>query len=349
MKNHFHLFFLLLLLLSVSSIAQPLIEGNWTGILHQNPTERTPFTEYKFSMQLHEKDGEVTGISTLIAGPNFGILDLKGTFANNALTFQEDRLEKEKRTAKFSWCLKSGTLKLTKEGIHLKLEGDWTGYVMSGNEKTACSPGKIVLMKEQGFVTLKGFVVDEKTIQPIPAFIKIVNTATHKVEAEVHTAKGEFDIKLPDGDKYELTVESPDYFTRHQAIDLKNSIIRNLPMMPMTAGQKVTLKSILFQKSTSVLTADSYPELERFSSLLANNPSIHIELQGYTSNEGDAEKNMTLSAERVKVIKDYFVAKGINPTRIMTHAFGAQKPIMPNDSEENRKLNRRVEVLILSK
>jgi outer membrane protein OmpA-like peptidoglycan-associated protein len=349
MKNTLVLSLFLFLLLPLTSFTQSVITGNWTGTLHQNPTDRTPFTEYKFSMKLQEQNGVVTGISTLIAGPNFGVLDLKGSFANNAFVFEEDRLEQEKKTKVFRWCLKSGALKLTKEGTHLKLTGDWTGYVMDGNIKSPCSPGTLILVKEQGFISLKGFVVDEKTIHPIPAHIKIVNVTTKKEEAFLKTTTGEFDIKLPGGDEYELTVESQDYLTRYQHIHLQSSSILNLSMKAIQAGQTVALKSILFQKGTSILTSDSYPELERFTSLLTNNPTINIELQGHTSNEGDAAKNLTLSEERVKVIKSFLVGKGINASRVGTKAFGAQKPVAPNDTEENKKLNRRVEFLILNK
>jgi outer membrane protein OmpA-like peptidoglycan-associated protein len=349
MKNSSVLSLFLFLLIPLTSFTQSVITGNWTGTLHQNPTDRTPFTEYKFSMKLQEQNGMVAGISTLIAGPNFGVLDLKGSFAKNVLVFEEDRLEKEKKTKVFTWCLKSGTLKLIKEGTHLKLAGDWTGYYMDGNEKKACSPGTLVLVKEQGFISLKGFVVDEKTIKPIPAHIKIMNVSTKKEEVALQTTSGEFDIKLPGGDEYELTVEAQDYLTRYQPIDFKSSMILNLTMKPIQAGETVALKSILFQKGTSILTANSYPELERFTSLLVNNPTINIELQGHTSNEGDAAKNLTLSEERVKTIKNFLVTKGINASRVGTKAFGDQKPVAPNDTEENKKLNRRVEFLILNK
>jgi outer membrane protein OmpA-like peptidoglycan-associated protein len=336
------------ILLSIFSLAQSDIVGSWTGTLYQNPTDKTPFTEYKFSMNLKEKEGEVAGVSTLITGPNFGIIDLTGQFLNETFTFEEYYVEKEKHTTNFNWCLKSGTLKLTRVGTQLKLEGKWTGHVMNGKTRTECGPGRIVLIKEQGFISIKGFVVNEKTIKPIPAYIKIVNKATMKEVAYLNTKTGEFDIKLPGGSEYEITVEAQDYLTRYQNIKLLSSSIINLPMKEIEAGQTVTLKSILFQKSTSILTADSYPELERFCHLLSSNPSVNIELQGHTSNEGDAAKNMTLAEERVNTIKNYLVTKGINPARIRTRAFGSEKPIAPNDTEENRKLNRRVEFLILN-
>ncbi|MBX9851056.1 MAG: OmpA family protein [Cytophagaceae bacterium] len=109
------------------------------------------------------------------------------------------------------------------------------------------------------------------------------------------------------------------------------------------------LNNILFERGTSTLTQDSYAELERLGKFLLENPKVEIELQGHTSNEGDATKNMELSAQRVKSVKNYLASKQINENRIKTKAFGSQNPIAPNDTEESKKKNRRVEFIILKK
>jgi outer membrane protein OmpA-like peptidoglycan-associated protein len=206
-----------------------------------------------------------------------------------------------------------------------------------------------VLTKELGFISLKGYVVDEKTMLPIASSIRIVNKTTGKEEALLNTVTGEFDIKLPGKNKYELTVEANGYLTHYEHITLTASTILNLPLKPIEVGQKVPLKNILFQKGTPDLTIDSYPELDRLNKFLSKNPTVHIELDGHTSNEGDAGKNLVLSEQRVTVIKNYLVSKGVDGTRIKVKAFGSQKPIMQNDTEEHRQLNRRVEFLILNK
>ena len=61
------------------------------------------------------------------------------------------------------------------------------------------------------------------------------------------------------------------------------------------------------------------------------------------SNTGDAAKNMDLSQRRGNTIKKYLVTKGIDENRLKTQGFGDTRPLVANDSEENKAKNRRVE------
>lgn len=343
------LFVLLALLASGISFSQSKLTGNWTGTLYQDPAAGTPYNEYKFSMMLVEKNGVVTGYSTIMVSTNYGVLELTGTYSNNKFTFQENKIRKEKKDGFFNWCYKGGTIALKEKGEMLVLEGNWTGYTMNGSTKNQCSPGRLVLTKEMGFISLKGHTIDEKTSAPISAKVKIINLTTQKEETNFNTATGEFDIKLPGKNKYELTVESRGYLTRYEQVDLTESKILNIPLTPIQIGQNVPLSNILFERGTNVLTKDSYPELERLNKFLTDNSSVKIQLQGHTSSEGNSKDNMKLSELRVQTIKDYLSGKGIESSRISIKAFGGTKPIAPNDTEENRKKNRRVEFVIMSK
>jgi outer membrane protein OmpA-like peptidoglycan-associated protein len=348
MKNYL-IYFLLLSGIAGTVNAQSIITGNWTGTLHQNASAGAYKTEYKFSMVLEEKNGEIKGVSTIITAPNFGIMELKGNYANGYVTFEEYKIRQENKVEIFQWCYKAGKLKLITEGAQMRLEGNWTGYAMFGSRKTICSPGSIVITKEVGFISLKGHVVDEKTNSVIPAHIKIINITTGKEEAKITTNTGDFDIKLPGSNKYELTVESQGYLTRHEQVDLVSSKILNIPLNQIEVGQKVALKNVLFERSTADLMSNSFPELDRLYKFLKENSTVTIELDGHTSNEGSSDKNIELSEKRVIAIKKFLTDKDILASRINTKAFGAQHPIAPNDTEDNRKLNRRVEFVILSK
>ncbi len=80
---------------------------------------------------------------------------------------------------------------------------------------------------------------------------------------------------------------------------------------------------------------------------LKSNPKVEIELEGHTDNRGDVKKNLVLSQQRVDKIKTYLVSKGISQKRIKGKGYGGSKPIATSDSEEARRLNRRVEFRIL--
>jgi outer membrane protein OmpA-like peptidoglycan-associated protein len=81
-------------------------------------------------------------------------------------------------------------------------------------------------------------------------------------------------------------------------------------------------------------------------SFLKSNEQVNIELAGHTDNIGNPSKNIKLSQERVNTVKEYLVSKGIDSSRITGKGYGGAKPIASNNSEETRKLNRRVEFII---
>ena len=75
-------------------------------------------------------------------------------------------------------------------------------------------------------------------------------------------------------------------------------------------------------------------------------PTVNIALEGHTDNTGDAAKNRVLSKQRADAVKAQLVAKGVNASRVATRGFGDAKAIAPNDTEEGRAKNRRIELKI---
>ena len=105
----------------------------------------------------------------------------------------------------------------------------------------------------------------------------------------------------------------------------------------------------LFEKDVNrtietVVKADDQDHiLDEVVEYLATNKGIKMEIQGHTDNKGSAEYNMKLSYKRADSVRRYIVGKGIAPERLKVNGFGFSKPVVPNDSDENRTRNRRVE------
>jgi OOP family OmpA-OmpF porin len=78
-------------------------------------------------------------------------------------------------------------------------------------------------------------------------------------------------------------------------------------------------------------------------------PGIEIIVNGYSDDIGTEEYNFDLSKDRASAVKNYLVQNGIGSHRISTNGFGKTRPIAPNDSEEGRQLNRRIEIVIIKK
>lgn len=75
----------------------------------------------------------------------------------------------------------------------------------------------------------------------------------------------------------------------------------------------------------------------------------HIKLVGFTCNIGTDEVNQQLSDDRAAEVKKYLMSKGIQEHRIKTEGRGKLTPAVPNDSDESRQLNRRVEMVIINR
>jgi outer membrane protein OmpA-like peptidoglycan-associated protein len=121
----------------------------------------------------------------------------------------------------------------------------------------------------------------------------------------------------------------------------------NFKLQPIEVGAIVNLKSVLFELGTTTLLEESYSELNVVVDFLNTNPKVEIELEGHTDNRGDSKKNVVLSQQRVDKIKSYLVSKGISGKRIKGKGFGGSRPIATNNTEEARRLNRRVEFRIV--
>ncbi len=119
------------------------------------------------------------------------------------------------------------------------------------------------------------------------------------------------------------------------------------PMVPLEKGRPIALPNVYFDQSSPVLRPESYTELNQLADVLKTNPGLMIEIRGHTDNQGDFDLNVKLSRDRCQAILDYLVNKGIAKHRLKAVGRGPIDSIAPNNNEENRKKNRRVEFMVL--
>jgi outer membrane protein OmpA-like peptidoglycan-associated protein len=124
-------------------------------------------------------------------------------------------------------------------------------------------------------------------------------------------------------------------------------IHKDLYLVPIEIGQVVRLNNVFFDFDKWDLRPESFIELDRVVTLLKENPSIEIELSAHTDSRGSDDYNFKLSDNRAKSCVEYIISRGIQPSRIKAQGYGETKPVVPNDTDENRQLNRRVEFTIL--
>ncbi len=128
----------------------------------------------------------------------------------------------------------------------------------------------------------------------------------------------------------------------------KTSTVDSL-MTSLTVGDKVVLKTVFFDQSSYIIRPEVMPELNALVRMLKTNPELEIQLEGHTDNTGDPRLNQYLSEHRAKVLHSYLINHGVEENRVSWKGLGGSQPIAPNDTEENKAKNRRVEYKILKK
>lgn len=149
---------------------------------------------------------------------------------------------------------------------------------------------------------------------------------------------------------YNIRIAANGYVSSLEKLDANGLDMRNVEMnfslQPVEVGTTVNLRNVLFAQARADILPESYPELDLVVNFLRENPKVRIELMGHTDGRGVPADNVRLSQQRVDRVKEYLVSKGISSRRISGKGLGGSKPIASNDTEETRRMNRRVEFVI---
>ena len=106
-------------------------------------------------------------------------------------------------------------------------------------------------------------------------------------------------------------------------------------------------EKLLFGFVQSDIQASQKPALEALSKQLQQYNLNKIKVVGYTDNIGDPSYNQTLSEKRASTVSQIFIETGFKTQNIQSMGRGASQPLVENSSEENRALNRRVNIIII--
>ncbi|MBL0183558.1 MAG: OmpA family protein [Chitinophagaceae bacterium] len=105
-------------------------------------------------------------------------------------------------------------------------------------------------------------------------------------------------------------------------------------------------QNVFFSTGSSKLLAKSFPKLNDVVTILKENLTYKVNIDGHTDNTGKADKNQTLSESRAASVKAYLVSKGIDESRLTSTGYGQDKPIADNKTAAGRGKNRRVEMTV---
>ncbi len=108
-------------------------------------------------------------------------------------------------------------------------------------------------------------------------------------------------------------------------------------------SQTVVLTDVRFKLDSAELTDDANGTLDNVAKALESQKNLAVEIGGYADNMGSAEYNKELSQKRAETVRSYLIAKGVDGSRLTATGYGEKKPVVSNDTEAGREMNRRVE------
>ena len=214
-------------------------------------------------------------------------------------------------------------------------------------------------LRPQVVSTISGTIVDLNK-KPIEANIlwEDLNTGEQIGQARSNPVDGSYFIVLPTGKNYGYFVDHPSYFPASNNVDLRNKetmeeINVNVDVVSydeMINNQRsVKINNLFFETAKYDLKSESFSELNRVAEILkrAKLEGVKIEISGHTDNIGEAAYNLGLSDYRARSVANYLISKGVDASMLVVIGFGYSKPVVDNNSEANRALNRRVELKLI--
>ena len=158
------------------------------------------------------------------------------------------------------------------------------------------------------------------------------------------------DTALRIGRELSLQVSAPGYLffdtLIHTGKDTQERTV-DVRLQPLQKDLVLQLRNIQFEYASHELTESSNDALEALAQLMLINPTLRIELSAHTDDQGSDRYNDRLSSLRGEAVANWLVQHGIDSKRMEAKGYGKRKPLVPNDSDENRALNRRVEIKVI--
>lgn len=237
------------------------------------------------------------------------------------------------------------------EGIYVSAIGEDAYFVRDNDIYKVKLPEEL---RPLPTTIIKGTLTDGVTGLPIQTYI-IYRDMVSDVMTGITIAdhNGNFEIVLPSGDNYTFYGEKDGYYPLSENLDLSRSeryeeLKINLKLYPVKRNKPIPLNSLFFAENSAILQKESYAELNRLVDLLKTYPKVVIRIDGHTDSDGTETHNQTLSENRAKAVYNYIIEQGIPADRLSSKGFGETLPIADNDTEEGKKMNRRVEFMVIS-
>lgn len=192
---------------------------------------------------------------------------------------------------------------------------------------------------------LSGLLIDSISGYPLVGAVMVVDLDNGvEIAPKKINKKGFFEFDLKKNNKYRIYVIGENFLTIREDIVLNNDTSFNIITESIDKAKPLVFESLEFELNSYKLSGDVKPKLDYIVRFLERYPMYKLSIEGHTDSDGNPEYNRTLSLQRAEQIETYVEKEGNLPTeRVVAVGKGESEPLVPNDSPENKKKNRRVE------
>jgi outer membrane protein OmpA-like peptidoglycan-associated protein len=208
-------------------------------------------------------------------------------------------------------------------------------------------------IRRVGRTNLTGNVRDASTLQGLRAQVEIINNETSASVERTLTDRstGRYSTSFITYDNYSIIVTAPGYWMHSERLILDpylaiQDVERDVLLENIVIGSTFQLANLNFAPGSSEIPNEAIPELDRLIRQLRDNPNVRIRIVGH-SDATETLDDRNISARRAEAVMRYMVQNGFS--NIEFTGLEASQPLAPNDTEDNRRRNRRVEIVIVDK
>jgi len=193
---------------------------------------------------------------------------------------------------------------------------------------------------------LKGTLINAQTKKPFRGIVSVIDLDEGvEVAPKYLREDGSFDFSLINKRNYLLIIQGEDFFRIEEIFFMDGDKEINLETDPIES--RMAFKSLEFENNKADILPSMHEDLNKLANFLIDHPYLNLEISGHTDSQGNETFNLKLSQARADAIKAYLIYTfKIDPARIEAHGYGSSKPIIQEQTDEHRSLNRRVEFQI---
>ena len=203
---------------------------------------------------------------------------------------------------------------------------------------------------------LRGDVKGEFGEQLYDAVVEVKTLNTNEVHLlNVNQENGRYVgiVTVEDDEDVLVTVKSKDYVfnsTYFRTNEISSTAQNHdFSMQAIEEDKSFRINNIYFDSDSYLLNDQAREILIGFIDFMTLNNTIEVSIHGHTDDVGSSNANLELSSNRAKSVYDFLIEMGISNERLSYNGFGETRPLVTNQNEENRAINRRTEFYVVKK